>query len=209
MILSLEQQKSRFGHAWDHVPSFGGPMDWWDFYEEAVKRAPAGSTIVELGCYHGRSLLCLGLLAREANKSLRLVGIDDGSAAHQPDMEIVRRNIEPVADLVHLIAGDSAESARSFKDDSCWMVFIDSGHLHHLVEADVLAWMPKLSRDGWLCGHDLRAHTVGEVIWAMFGDRMIYDPRWHDIFMVPKCEPDRTKDIRGFVDLAYYERRSW
>ena len=60
---------------WDEIDG------WFTFaaaYDVAVAEAPAGSTLVEVGCWHGKSLSYLARKAREADKGLRVIGVDAG-----------------------------------------------------------------------------------------------------------------------------------
>ncbi len=184
----MPNQIERFGYTWDPIQGFGEFFDFHDYYQAVVTSTPPGSTIVEVGNYCGRSLICLGFLAREANKGLQVVGVDN-DAMHGNFR--LRENIKAagLSSHIRLIAMDSPEAANLFSDQSCWLVFIDGGHVHEQVEIDVKAWMPKIKPDGWLAGHDFRMHTVYQPLIAMFPGRIIYDERWIDIWTLSKCEP--------------------
>lgn len=58
------------------IPGFGPGRDIFAFYELLIELAPAGVTIAEVGCFHGRSLAYLALAARRADKGLKVVGSD-------------------------------------------------------------------------------------------------------------------------------------
>lgn len=159
-----DELMARFGFSWDSVHSFGPYLNFWSFYELVVKAAPPGSTIVELGCFYGQSLICLGLYAKEANKGLKIVSIDANATpgGTAPTAE-ARESLKQAGLDIPIIEMDSAQAASQFADKSVWAVFVDSGHLHELVEADVRSWMPKICDGGWLTGHDFlkigRAHV--------------------------------------------------
>ncbi len=199
------EQRRRFGFCWDEVGSFGPYMDFWSFYELLVKAAPPGSTIVELGCYHGQGLCVLGLFAKEADKGLKIVGIDNNSVGASPSC---RGNLAmaKLDGVVQFIDGDSAASASLFADNSVWACFIDAGHTHELVDADVKAWMPKVSH--WLTGHDFLMFPVHQPILAMFPTTTIYDERWQDIWIVAKQDLPGPVDIRA-VPEKYPEFTTW
>ena len=188
-----DEQKRRFGVVWDDIYSFDEFMDFWSFYELLVKSAPANSTIVEVGCYCGRSLVCLDAFAREADKGLRIVGVDNNAMGVNTALT---SNLQRLQRPIEFIDGHSVDAAARFADNSIYAVFIDGGHVHDDVEADVQAWMPKIQPGGWLTGHDFLMHTVHQPVRAYFGDRLIWDERWRDVWIVPKCELDLTANTR-------------
>lgn len=202
----VDEQLRRFGFSWDSCMGFGeGYMNWWSFYQQVVQAAPANSTIVEVGCYHGQSLTCLGLFAREANKGLRIIGVDDNTMGAN---EALRGNLAAAGLDVRVIEMDSPDAAREFDDDSCWCVFIDGGHLHDIVEADCRAWMPKVAEGGWLAGHDFCMYTVHQPILNLFPTTTIFDPRWDDVWIVGKQELPGPIDNRLVPD-KYPDRKEW
>jgi cephalosporin hydroxylase len=201
----VEDQLSKYGFAWDSIHGFGPYMNFWGFYQELVQAAPRGSTIVEVGCFHGQSLVCLGLLAKEANKGLAIVGVDDNTMGAN---EVCRTNLDDAGLDVSFIEAPSVEAAEMFEDRSCWAVFIDGGHLHDIVEDDVRAWMPKVEDGGWMAGHDFTMYTVHQPVLNLFPTQVIFDPRWDDVWIVRKSEPLEGVNIRT-VPEKYPDRKSW
>ena len=53
-----------------------------------------------------------------------------------------------------LIEKPSVEAARDVDDGSLDIVFIDGDHSYEGCRDDILAWLPKLRKGGWLTGHD-------------------------------------------------------
>lgn len=200
----VDEQLRRFGFSWDSCAGFGeGFMNWWSFYQQVVQSAPANSTIVEVGCYHGQSLICLALMARETNKGLRIIGVDDNTMGAN---ESLKQNLTAAGLDVRVIERNSADASIEFDDGSCWLVFIDGGHLHDIVEADVRAWMPKVSH--WLAGHDFMMYTVHQPVLNLFPTTTIFDSRWDDVWIVPKQDLPGPVDIRA-VPEKYPDRKEW
>ena len=77
----------------------------------------------------------------------------------------------------NLIIGDSADTADEFEDASLDYVYVDADHLYHPVMRDVLAWLPKVKKNGIIGGHDwdysIRP-SVKEAVTEIFGDDVQY-----------------------------------
>ena len=167
------------------IPSFGELRDIGEFYEAVVEIAPPGVTLVEVGCFHGRSLIHLALRAREANKRLKVIGVDWG--VDMGDGAALKRNLK-LAGLdrfVDVRLEESTKAAQDFRDRSCFLVFLDAAHTpHEAVEADVRAWYSKLTSDGVLAGHDYRWHTVCEPVNAIL-PLVYHSTEWDDLWVAP------------------------
>lgn len=147
---------------------------WFDFrtyYKSVVENYPGG-VLVEVGCYLGRSLCCLGQLVRDSGKPFHVVGVDTctGSGVennhdhHGPTVEAgggtmagqLHRNVLAcgLGDVVTLIVADSRRASTLFTDKSLTMVFLDAAHDYRSVERDILAWLPKVRSGGEIGGDD-------------------------------------------------------
>jgi hypothetical protein len=163
------------------VPVESVMFDYQGFYDHLVEEAPAGSTIVEVGCYVGDSLSYLAPLARK--KNIRVIGVDWGLGMPDTDApDGVMRCSNPTANAlvcnlknlgipgsVPVIMWDSAFASQFFPDKSCFAVFIDAAHDMYSVRRDIRYWMPKVARGGILCGHDYDWEGVREAVDAQFG----------------------------------------
>jgi predicted O-methyltransferase YrrM len=56
---------------------------------------------------------------------------------------------------IDLIKVTSIQGTKVIGDNSCDMVYVDGAHDVFSVEADLLAWIPKIKNGGWICGHDI------------------------------------------------------
>lgn len=140
---------------WDSV---AGHFDFAALYEAVVAALPLHAIAVEVGCWHGRSLIFLAQAAREANKRLRIYGVENGAGIDGETLPIdtLRANLARcgVDRDVRLMAMESVEAAETFADGSLHFVFIDAAHDYHNVRTDLQAWWPKLCAGGLLAGHD-------------------------------------------------------
>ena len=140
---------------------------WFDFeqvYDLLVASAHSGEAIVEVGCFQGRSTCYLASLAKRACKDLVVFAVDTfkGSPEQAGDpilprlQEIFLRHIAAAGclDIVRTIPLDSVTAASLFPDNSLASCFIDACHLFDAVQADILAWLPKIREGGILGGHD-------------------------------------------------------
>lgn len=129
---------------------------------------------VEVGNFLGRSLCSLGELVQQSGKPFAVIGVDTcrGSGPEGPKRKdfhagavqdgggtfagALHRNVLEcgLADLITLIVTDSITAAGLFADHSvCW-VHLDARHDGAHLAADIAAWLPKVSRGGWLSGDD-------------------------------------------------------
>lgn len=153
---------------------------WFDFdwvYDEVVQNAPAGSKIVEVGCWLGRSLAYLAEQAQLFDRGLKVIGVDHGvgSAEHAAAVAVMggstiptlMRNLADCGLTVPLLAIHSAAAARLFDDESVAFVFLDGGHTEEEVAADIAAWWPKVAAGGTMAGHDYNARDWPGVVTAV------------------------------------------
>lgn len=159
--------------SWEDIP---GWFDFQDFYQEIVDRYPGG-LLIEVGCYLGRSLCCLGEMVKKSGKPFKVVGVDWclGSGVERPagsdpvdhHLEALKRGGGTLAGqlhrnvldcnldgLVHLMVMDSAEAARLLWHQSATMVFLDGRHDYEGVKRDIEAWKPVVTPGGVLAGDD-------------------------------------------------------
>jgi hypothetical protein len=132
-----------------------GHFDFADLYRDIADRIPDGGTFVELGVLHGRSICYMDEYVRQIGKRVRIVGVD---AFRRADYDSVRRFLPPT---VELLRSDSAEAAKLFHDGSVDAVFVDADHNAKAVKKDIEAWLPKLTPDGVIAGHDIEGAWKG------------------------------------------------
>ena len=75
--------------------------------------------------------------------------------------EEAKNRLEPLG--AKLIRNWSTEAAKEFADESVDFVYLDGNHQFEFVTADIAAWLPKIKKEGMICGHDYarkNGHTL-------------------------------------------------
>lgn len=155
----------------DHIyqqPQFG--ENWFTYpnlYTTFVNLLQDNSTIVEVGCWKGKSISYLAVEVINSSKKISIHAVDTWKGSlneeyHQNDpavkadmlYDLFLSNIEPVKQVITPIRMASVDAAKTYTDESLDVVFIDAGHSYESVKEDILAWYPKVKRGGYIAGHD-------------------------------------------------------
>jgi len=160
---------------------FYSHIDGWSHYLEVlyqylVPKLPATCTVVEVGCWKGRSTAFLAVSLIQSEKVFRLHAVDhwkgclEGYYQNSQVAQDLRddkvfddfkRNLAPVAEHMNIIRSNSVDAAAQFEDNSLDMVVIDDDHLYESVINSIMAWAPKLKPGGFLCGDDCDGNYPG------------------------------------------------
>jgi len=76
------------------------------------------------------------------------------------------------------ISGVTPEIAKSYANESLDFVWIDALHEYEYVKADIIAWLPKIKKGGYLGGHDYvegHANGVEKAVKEMLPTYKIYN----------------------------------
>ena len=164
-----------------------GWFHWRSGQEEAVLWFPEGSRFVEVGTYLGRSICSLCEVIQQSGKSFTVIGIDTCLGSGPEGLKQLDYHAAAVAhnggtlagalhknilncgcgDTVTLIITDLVEASRLFSDASLDWVHLDARHDYVSLKSDILAWLPKVKRGGWLSGDDYDAQKWPEVVRAV------------------------------------------
>lgn len=164
---------------------------WFDYealYDYVVQRVPDGGTIVEVGCWMGRSLAYLARKVKDSGKRIKVVAVDTGFGSiggsdyplHQVQVDQCGGNFAgrlvknladcDVLDVCWPLIVPSVRAAQFFADESIDFVFIDGDHAEQAVRDDLTAWYPKIKRGGLFAGHDYNSwDTVTRAVNGFFG----------------------------------------
>ncbi len=137
-----------------------------EFYAREAERLGDGATCVEIGVYHGRSLLFLAETLHGLEKEhCCLVGVDPGD--HYPNShEILMRNVHAVSDrwpsgpFIQIKRLVSYEAAAQCEDGVVDLCFIDGDHSEEGVYRDICEWLPKMKPGSIMGGHDYNNPSI-------------------------------------------------
>lgn len=149
------------------LPGYFEPIDQKD-YECLVGGLPDNASMVEIGCYRGKSLASIAFTIIRKNITVLAVDIFDvvavpgyNDVANVTGMyEDFKETIElsGLNGYVHTFVGRSVDAARS-QTGPFNLVFIDGDHSYEAIKSDIAAWWPLVKDGGVLCGHDYRDHV--------------------------------------------------
>lgn len=173
-------------HYWLDLP---GPV-WFsgaEIYRRFVENVTGPAVAVELGAWKGRSACFMGVEIANSGKPVRFYdgrphwqgSVGEEVYDSDPDVRSGRlyavflENIQPVADHVNVIRGDSAAAAAAFEDESVDFLYIDESHRYEQVLRDLMAWYPKVKPGGLIAGDERCFPDRGELgvrtaVWNFF-----------------------------------------
>lgn len=185
----------RYARLWPYIS-----VDGWLTVDEAIALYELARSLpherpraVEIGCWQGKSSICLAR-GLQGKFEPRLYCIDPFDAsgdtasadtyqdAAQALGGTLRRQFEQnvaaagVRDVVAVAPGFSHERAPEFHEPID-LLFVDGDHSEAAVRRDVADWAPKVRPGGYLVLHDV-VHPVHQGPAAVVRDQLRGDPRW-------------------------------
>lgn len=142
-----------------------GWCNFYDLYEEMVRRFPDGSHFVEVGSWKGHSAAFMAVNIVNSGKHVRFDMVDimtesiplqdvpDRVAIFQERYNLIKSNLSRVP-WVNIIPKASNEASSMYKDGILDFVYIDADHHFDNVVNDIKCWLPKVKKGGFLGGHD-------------------------------------------------------
>ena len=75
-----------------------------------------------------------------------------------------------------LIRESSFTAHQKIDDNSLDFIFIDADHRYTSVKKDISNWMPKIRKNGYICGHDINQRNVKRAVTEMIGNDYLIGP---------------------------------
>jgi predicted O-methyltransferase YrrM len=159
----------------------------YGLYKMIKKHFKSTFNIVEIGTFEGASSELFALTCKS------VITIDPYDI--QPDREAKYKQ-ESKDDLINaestakkrlkkyknitMVKKMSLDALNDFEDESLDAVYVDGDHARDAVKEDIEAWLPKVKKGGYICGHDYTDKIVGEVINDCIGepDDIFEDASW-------------------------------
>lgn len=131
-----------------------------------ARRLPAGSSLAEIGSYHGASSCCLAAGIASRNSTLFCVDTwrnDAVTDALSDVFPVWQKNTEPFETLIKSVQGYSHEVADRIPNELD-LLFIDGDHSYEGVKRDLEMYLPKLRKGGVLVMHDWSHESVHRAV---------------------------------------------
>lgn len=127
---------------------------------------PDGSNILEVGVQFGRSFSVMLQVGKQ--KRFNVTAVDNFCEENGEDIfnaftdNVAKCNYEYV-----LIKKDSREAHTDLQDNYFDLIHIDADHTYEGVKADILNYLPKLKKGGFICFHDYARDSLPGVYLAV------------------------------------------
>ena len=117
--------------------------------------------LVEIGSWKGKSASVFCFATEPQDVQIHCVDIWENSEPYK-DLDTsnllneFKNNLQKFNFLnrVNIQKGPSVEISKLHENESCDLIFVDAAHDYENVKADILAWYPKLKKNGIMIGHD-------------------------------------------------------
>jgi hypothetical protein len=154
-------------------------------YRRLVEDMPDGGTLVELGCYKGRSLCSVADIVKRKHLVVHVVDVFTGTASEGHHEDNYRKTFENnvtrfgVGEQVSVHEGLTTEAVNDFSDSTADLIFLDCDHSYDAVKADISLWLPKLRSGGVFSGHDFgNWEGVGRCVNELWGHTRVSGSVW-------------------------------
>lgn len=172
-----------------------GYFNYEKVFKNYVERLCDGSTIVEVGCFLGKSSAFLATEILNSGKNIELYCIDTWTGMKRDEGENVRlnnkvkdlggnafpqfvKNLESVLHIIKPIPVDSIRASKLFEDKSIDIIFLDGDHTYNYLSKEISVWHPKIKDGGIISGHDYNnsGSEVNLAVDEYFGKNKVKTP---------------------------------
>lgn len=190
---------------------------------EKAKALPPGGTFVEIGTWDGdfawelvTQTKCAKLYCVDPYKHFDDESYPDGmnlltQAEFDAKYEAARRRFASFGDRVVFLRMTSEEAALQFPDKSVDFLYVDGNHDYACVLKDLLTWIPKAKRGGYVTGDDvystdLREHDASGNVLRIWGRDASGKPNCFGHYGTYKALRDAQKRLgfEYFVEETQY-----
>jgi predicted O-methyltransferase YrrM len=112
-------------------------------------------TVLEIGCFNGVSTSLFAFYAKE------VYALDIWFSPK------LKNEIMPAYNNINFVGGSSLDMIPTLQDAFFDMIYIDGDHSYESVKSDIQLSIPKLKKNGYICGHDYDANTKNGVYRAV------------------------------------------
>lgn len=207
----MTQVSPDFDSAWASVASVPGWLTegqarmLWD----AVRRLPAGATVVEIGSHQGRSTVVLGHAARTVGA--RVIAVDAFVEGRLFGGATTRERFEAniaaagLTDVVELVVGYSTKLRPAWTREFDFL-YIDGKH-DYWTYVDDLRWSAHMPAGGEILVHDCYSSigvTLGTIAKVLFGSRYTYLDRSRSLARFTVRRPTLADRARVVAQLPWF-----
>lgn len=190
-------------HFYERVDGF---FNYEKVYDDIIKLVPEGQNekFVEIGVWKGKSVSYAAVEIIKSEKNITIDAVDSWETAEGWTNQVYLKeqvkvgdvydmflsNIEPIKHIVKPIRMTSDEASKLYENESLFFVYIDGNHTYDFVKSDILHWLPKVKKGGYIGGHDIDNPEwpgVRRAVNEMFGKNIkTYSGSWSDSWLYHK-----------------------
>ena len=138
-------------------------------YDYLLANMPQDGTFVELGAWLGKSSAYL--CDKATGQNIVIVDSFKGTAEYidsfyqlAKTQDIYKLFLENMGKRKYkAIKATSKSASKKFKAESLDVVFIDLDHSYEAVKEDIMLWLPKVKKGGYIAGDDYHEHWKGVI----------------------------------------------
>jgi len=120
--------------------------------------------IVEIGVNQGRGTALWNTILLNHNIEYEYYAVDLYDHGDGRDyLEISKQNTQSIPHTIHFIKNASTVEAQNYPNNYFDIIYIDAEHDYNSIYNDIVAWHPKLKKNGIICGDDYRQEYNGVI----------------------------------------------